>query len=126
MRFLTRTLVTAAALALAVLIVDGIELDGSGPVRNAFTLIGVALVFGLVNALIKPLVRKVGGCVYVVTLGLAALVVNGLLFLLTAWIADQMGLPFAIDGFWSAFWGALIVAVAGWLIGLAVPDRKTE
>lgn len=124
MRFLVRTLVTAAALALAAAVVDGIDVGGAGPLRNTLTLIGVALVFGLVNATLKPLIRKASGCIYWVTLGVAALVVNALLFLLTSWITSKLGLPFTVDGFWPAFWGALIVAVASWLIGLAVPDRK--
>ncbi|MEU5870928.1 phage holin family protein [Glycomyces sp. NPDC047369] len=124
MRFLVRTLVTAAALALAAAVVDGIDVGGAGPVRNVLTLIGVALVFGLVNATIKPLVRKASGCIYWVTLGVAALVVNGLLFLLTSWLATRLGLPFSVDGFWPAFWGALLVAVVSWIIGLALPDRK--
>jgi len=123
MRFLIRTLITAAALALAALVIDGIHVDASGPLRNTLTLIGVALVFGLVNATLKPLFRRAGGCVYWVTLGLAALVVNALLFLLTEWIAGRLGLPFTIDGFWPAFWGAILVAVVSWIVGLAVPDR---
>jgi putative membrane protein len=124
MRFLVRTLVTAAALALVALMLDGIDVTGDGPMRDGLTLVAVALVFGLVNATIKPMVRKVGGCVYVVTLGLAALVVNGLLFLLTSWIAGLLGLPFTVDGFWTAFWGALLVGIVSWLIGLAVPDGE--
>lgn len=124
MRFFTRALVTAVALGLATLIIDGIEVSGSGVLRNVLTLIAVAVVFGLVNGWIKPMVKKVGGCLYVVTLGLAALVVNALLFLLTAWIANLLDLPFHIDGFWPAFWGAIFVAVVSWLITLLVPGVK--
>jgi putative membrane protein len=126
MRFIVHTLVTAAALALVALLLSGIHVDGSGPVENTVTLVGVALVFGLVNAFLKPLIRKVGMCLYVATLGLVALVVNALLFLLTEWVADQFGLPFEIDGFWPAFWGALLISIVSWVIGIAIPERKAS
>jgi putative membrane protein len=67
------------------------------------------------------------GCLfYVLTLGLIALVVNGLLLWLASWVADKLSLPFHITGFWAAFWGALIVSVVGWLLGVLVPDRLDE
>lgn len=124
MRFLMHTLITAAALAFATWILDGIRVDADGPARNAATLIGVALVFGLVNAALKPLIRKATGCLYVVTVGIAALVVNGLLFLLTEWIASRLGLPFEIDGFWPAFWGAIIVSAVSAILSFAVPSKN--
>lgn len=63
------------------------------------------------------------GCVfYLLTLGLFALVVNALLFLLTDRIARALDLPFQVDGFWAAFWGAIVMAVVTWLISVAVPD----
>ncbi|HET6212385.1 MAG TPA: phage holin family protein, partial [Micromonosporaceae bacterium] len=62
----------------------------------------------------------------VLTLGLIALVVNALLFMLTSWLADQLKLPFNVDGFWAAFWGAIIVGVVSWLINLAIPDRRKK
>jgi hypothetical protein len=63
---------------------------------------------------------------YVLTLGLIALVVNGLLLWLASWVAGKLSLPFHITGFWAAFWGAIIVSVVGWLIGVLVPDRLDE
>ena len=66
----------------------------------------VALIFGIVNAVLKPIAIKIIGCLfYVLTLGLIGLVVNGLLFMLTSWVAAQLSLPFHITGFWAAFWG---------------------
>jgi putative membrane protein len=61
---------------------------------------------------------------YIVTLGLIAFVVNALLFLLVDWIAGLLKLPFNVDGFWAAFWGAIIVGVVSWIINLVIPDRK--
>jgi putative membrane protein len=125
MRFLIRLLVTAVALWVATLVVSGITVSGRGTAANALTLLVVALIFGLVNAVLKPIV-KIFGCVfYVLTLGLIAFVVNALLFLLTSWIADQLNLPFHVSGFWSAFWGAIIVGVVSWAIMLVIPDRRS-
>ena len=113
----------AVALWIATLIVPGVEVSGRNTGNNVLTLVVVALVFGVVNAVLKPLI-KVFGCVfYLLTLGLFALVVNALLFLLTDWIAGVLKLPFHVDGFWAAFWGAIVVAVVSWLISVVVPDR---
>ncbi len=123
MGFLIRLAITAVALWIATLIVPGVEVSGRNTGNNVLTLIAVALVFGVVNAVLKPLI-KVFGCVfYLLTLGLFALVVNALLFLLTDWIAGVLKLPFHVDGFWAAFWGAIVVAVVSWLISVVVPDR---
>ncbi|AXO32490.1 phage holin family protein [Micromonospora chalcea] len=123
MGFLIRLAITAVALWIATLIVPGVEVSGRNTGNNVLTLIVVALVFGVVNAVLKPLI-KVFGCVfYLLTLGLFALVVNALLFLLTDWIAGVLKLPFHVDGFWAAFWGAIVVAVVSWLISVVVPDR---
>lgn len=126
MWFLLRTAVTAVALWIATLLVGGIEVSGSSTIRNLLTLLAVALIFGLVNAVLKPLIKLFGCVFYVLTLGLIALVVNALLFLLTGWLADQLNLPFELDGFWPAFWGAIVVGVVSWLINLAVPDRPRD
>jgi len=122
MDFLLRTLATAVALWIAT-IVPGISLTSDEAWRNVLTLLAVALIFGLINAVLKPIIKVVGCVFYILTLGLIALVVNALLFMLTGWIADQLSLPFEVDGFWPAFWGAIIVAVVSWAITLALPDR---
>ncbi|GHJ12110.1 MULTISPECIES: phage holin family protein [unclassified Micromonospora] len=126
MGFLIRLAITAVALWVTTLIVPGVHVTGRNGGNTVFTLIVVALVFGVVNAVLKPLI-KVFGCVfYLLTLGLFALVVNALLFLLTDWIAGVLRLPFHVDGFWAAFWGAIVVSVVSWLISVAVPDRLEE
>ncbi|MCW3844747.1 phage holin family protein [Micromonospora yasonensis] len=123
MGFLIRLVITAIALWITTLIVPGVEVTGRNGANIALTLLAVALIFGLVNAVLKPVI-KVFGCVfYLLTLGLFALVVNALLFLLTNWIARQLHLPFHVDGFWAAFWGAIVMAVVSWLISVALPDR---
>jgi putative membrane protein len=126
MRFLIRVLVTAVGLWVADLLVSGISVSGKATWENVLTLLAVALIFGIVNAVLKPLIKLVGCLFYVLTLGLIALVVNGLLFLLTGWLADQLNLPFHVSGFWAGFWGAIIVGVVSWLIGLIIPEPHRD
>ena len=119
--FVVRVLVIAVSLWVATLLVAGIELGGSSTSARIGTLLVVALIFGLVNAMLKPLIKVVGCPLYVLTLGLIGLVVNALLFLLVGWLADAFGLPFVVDGFWSGFWGAIVVAVVGFVLHLVDP-----
>jgi putative membrane protein len=120
---LIRLVITAVALWVTTLVVPGINVVGRSAGANALTLLVVALIFGIVNAVLKPIIHLVGCVFYVLTLGLFALVVNALLFLLTDWIARVFNLPFQVNGFGSAFWGAIVVGVVSWLISLVVPNR---
>ncbi|OZV80088.1 hypothetical protein CA850_15350 [Micromonospora echinospora] len=122
MGFLIRLVTSAVALWVATLIVPGVEVSGRSGLHSALTLLVVALIFGVVNAVLKPVIQVVGCVFYLLTLGLFALVVNALLFLLTDWIAAGLDLPFRVDGFWPAFWGAIVVAVVSWLISVVVRD----
>jgi len=124
MKLLLRILIPAAALGVAHLVVPGIELNGGSNLSKAGTLIAVALIFGVVNAVLKPIVKTVGCLFYVLTLGLIGLVVNGLLLWLCSWIAGKLTLPFHITGFWPAFWGAIIVGLVGWLLNLLFDDHR--
>jgi len=123
MRFLIRLLASAAALAVATAVVPGIELTTASVASKVLTLLGVALIFGLVNAILKPIVKIVGCVFYILTLGLIALVVNALLLWFTSWLAGKLSLPWHITGFWPAFWGALLVSVVGWLLGILIRDK---
>ncbi|MFI9811033.1 phage holin family protein [Saccharothrix variisporea] len=117
MGILVQVLVTAIAVWVST-VIPGIDLgEGSTPAKIG-TLLGVALLFGLVNAVVKPVVKFFGCVFYIVTLGLIGLVVNGLLFWLTGWLAGELGLPFAVTGFWPAFWGAIIVALTSWVLNI--------
>lgn len=126
MGFLIQLLFTAGALWLSTVIVPGIEVSGDNTTQNLLTLLVVALIFGIVNALVKPIVQVLGCAFYILTLGLFALVVNALMFWLTAWLADQINLPFHVAGFWDAFWGAVIVTVVGWIVGMMLPRKPQE
>ena len=118
--------VIAVALWVATVLVPGIELGAGSTVSRIGTLLAVALVFGVVNAVIKPIVQVLGCAFYVLTLGLIAFVVNALLFLLVGRIAGALGLPFTVDGFWSAFWGAIVVGLVSLLLQWLVPDRPVR
>jgi putative membrane protein len=126
MRVIIHVLITAAALAVATAVVPGIQLLAGTTLAKVTTLVVVALIFGVVNAVLKPVVKAVGCVFYILTLGLIGLVVNALLFLLTSWVAGKLREPFHITGFWPAFWGAIIVGVVGWLLGILLRDRRRE
>src|SRR3954453_10602222 len=123
MGILIRLLITAVSLWIATLLIDGIQLTTDSVPGKVGTLLAVAVIFGLVNAILRPIIKAIGCGFYILTLGLIAIVVNGLLFMLTSWIADQFDLPFHVDGFWpAAVLGALIVGVVSWLLNAFVPD----
>ena len=134
MKVIVKILVVAVALWVATKLIPGITVDvtktsqrliesASNSVNEILILIVVALIFGIINAVIKPIVKTVGCAFYILTLGLIALVVNALLLLLTSWIAEQLGLAFHVSGFMAAFWGAIIISVVSWLLGLFIPDN---
>ena len=123
MATLVRIAVVAVALWIAILVVPGIVVTATTPELRIGTLVGVAIVFGVVNAVVKPVVKLLGCAFYILTLGLISLVVNALLFLLTGWIAAQLKLPFTVDGFWAAFWGAIVVGLVSFVLHVAIPDR---
>src|SRR5215472_307745 len=125
MKLLLRILIVAAALGVAHLAISGIELLGNSNPKKILTLIVVALIFGVVNAVIKPVVKAVGCLFYVLTLGLIGLVVNAFLLWLCSWVAGKLSVPFHITGFWPAFWGAIIVGVVSWALTLLL-DRTAK
>jgi putative membrane protein len=124
MRVLIRIAISAAALAVATALLPGIELRAGSTVSKVLTLLAVALIFGVVNAVLKPVIKTVGCVFYILTLGLVGLVVNGLLLWLVSVVAGDLSLPFHITGFWPAFFGAIIVGVVGWLLNVLVKERE--
>ncbi|GAA3758712.1 phage holin family protein [Salinactinospora qingdaonensis] len=120
MSLIIRIIVNAVALWAAVFLIDGIDVGAETLPNQILVYVLVGAIFGVVNAVIKPIVKTVGCAFYAVTLGLFALVVNALLLLLTGWLAGLFELPFTIEGFWPAFWGAIIIAVVSWLLNLFV------
>ncbi|MEU6183412.1 phage holin family protein [Streptomyces coeruleorubidus] len=123
MNFLVKTIANAGALAVAVWLLDKITLTGDGTGKKIGTLIVVALIFGLVNFLVKPVVKLLSLPLLILTLGLFTLVVNALMLLLTSWLADQLDLSFHVEGFWTAVLGGLIISVVSWALNVVLPDK---
>ncbi|MGW6566985.1 phage holin family protein [Streptomyces sp. NPDC054975] len=120
--FVVKTLANAGALGVAIWLVPDITLTGDSTANKAWTLILVALVFGLVNFLVKPIVKLISLPLFVLTLGLITLVINALMLLLTSWLADKLDLSFQVDGFWTAVLGGLIISVVSWALNVVLPD----
>lgn len=121
MRFLIWVAVNALALAAATALLDGIRLTGDTTQDQVITLVLVALIFGVVNAVIAPVVKLLSLPFIILTLGLLLLVINALMLMLTGWISEQFGLDFTVDGFWTAVLGAIIVTIATWAIQIVLP-----
>ncbi|MET3427702.1 putative membrane protein [Actinoplanes tereljensis] len=127
MGILIRLVITAVSLWISTFVISGIELNTDSVPKKVVTLLVVAAIFGIVNAVLRPIVKVIGCGLYVLTLGLIAVVVNGLLFLLTSWIAGELDLPFHVDNFWpSAVLGALLVGVVSWVLNMLVPDGSDD
>ncbi len=108
--FLIRTVIIAIALAVAAWLVGGIDYDNYGALLLA------AVIFGLVNAFIKPVLAFVTCPLILLTLGLFTLVLNALMMGLTSWIAEQIGVGFHVESFRDAFFGAIIVSLVSWVL----------
>lgn len=119
MRFLVRVLINALALWVASRLVPSIVFGG-----ELGTLLLVALLFGLVNALLKPILKVLTCPLQILTLGLFTLVLNAFLLGLTGWLAGQLGLAFEVQGFWAAFWGAIVVSIVSVVVALILPGEQ--
>lgn len=127
MGFLGRAAITGLALWVVTLIVPGIDfVGGSSDLQRIGIVLVVAMIFGLVNAIIKPFVILLSLPLYVLTLGLFQVVVNALMLWITAWITEHTthwGL--AIDKFWwTAIWAAILLSIVGW--AFSAPFRGVE
>ncbi|MBT2390200.1 MULTISPECIES: phage holin family protein [Streptomyces] len=121
--FVVKTIANAAALAVAIWVLQDITLTGDSTGKKTLTLILVALLFGLVNFLVKPVVKLLTLPLFILTLGLITLVINALMLLLTSWLADAVDLNFHVEGFWTAVLGGLIISVVSWAMNVALPDK---
>ncbi len=121
MKFILRWIVIAVALYAAIAILPGIGYEG-----NWIGIFLLALIFGLVNALLRPILKFLTCPLIILTLGLFTLVINTVLFAISAWVGNQVGLPLTItDPFWwNAFFGALIVSVISIFLNLFLKDER--
>jgi putative membrane protein len=123
MKLLVRLLANAVALGIAAWLLAGITINGSTTGRRVITLLVVAAIFGVVNAVVKPLATILSLPFIVLTLGLLIFVINALMLLLTSWISDGLNIPFHVNGFGTALLGALIITVVSWLVNVLLPDE---
>lgn len=120
-KFVIRWGITAAAVAVAAWIVPGISVQEP---HRVWSVVLVALVLGLINAFIRPVLYGLSCGLIVLTLGLFTLVINGLMLWLASWITDNwIGLEFHVDGFWTAVLGALIISVVSTFVSIFVGDK---
>jgi putative membrane protein len=133
MKHLIGIVVSAIALGVAAWLVPGIivgayHLDNhvitNSSVEKGITLLAVAVIFGIINTVLKPVIKALGCGLYVLTLGLVAIIVNGLLLWLVSYIAGDLKLPFHITGFVPAVEGALIVGIVTWGLHLILGDDR--
>ncbi|MGW0698127.1 phage holin family protein [Streptomyces sp. NPDC002867] len=123
MNFLVKTIANAGALLVAIWLLQDITLTGDSTGKKAWSLILVALIFGLVNFLVKPVVKLLTLPLFILTLGLITLVINALMLLLTSWLADELDLNFHVEGFWTAVLGGLIISVVSWALNVVLPEK---
>lgn len=121
--FVVKTIANAGALAVAIWLLSDITLTGDSTGRKALALIVVALLFGVVNFVVKPVVKLLTLPLFILTLGLITLVVNALMLMLTSWLAGLFDLNFHVDGFWTAVLGGLIISVVSWALNVVLPDE---
>jgi putative membrane protein len=121
MIFLLRLLINAVALWVAIQLVDGIDHRGT-----LWSLLFVALVFGALNASIRPMLKLLSLPVIILTLGLFIFVINALMLMLTGWVSGVLNLGFYVTGFWDAFWGGLIVSVVSLALSLFTGVGNTK
>ena len=125
MKLLLRLVGNAVALYAASTLIDGIQFGAGGEVELG-SLLMVALIFGVVNAIIKPIVKVVTCPAFLVTLGLFTFVVNSLMLLLTGWLAGLLNVDFQVDGFGPAFLGAIVISFVSFLLSLFISSEKDD
>jgi putative membrane protein len=124
--WIIRTIANACGLAVAAWLFDGIRITGSSDRDKVLTLLLVALVFGIINEFVRPIVAFLSIPLYLLTLGLFFFVVNALMLLLTSWLADKLDIGFHVSGFWTAVFGAIVISLISWWIGLLFPRSPSD
>jgi len=127
MAFLVRVLINGVAIWLATLILPGLHIVGGDSNWETLAIILlIALVFGLVNAIVKPIVAFLSIPLYILTLGLFTIIVNALMLMLTAWITEATDWGLRIDNFGVACWGAIIISIVSLVLSVLVPGPRVE
>ena len=120
---IVQLLINAAALYVAILLVDGLEF-AFGSTEAWLKFLVVALIFGLVNTIVRPILRILTLPITMITLGLFLIVINALMLLLTGAISDQLGLGFEVDGFLAALLGSLVISIVGTILAMVIGTTR--
>jgi putative membrane protein len=123
LRFVVKTLINAAAIWVATAVVTGITLTSGDWQHKTLTIVLVALLFGVVNFVIKPIVKLFSLPLFILTLGLITFVINALMLWLTSWASGKLSLDFHVDGFVPALLGSLIISIVAWALHLVFRDE---
>jgi putative membrane protein len=123
-RFLIWVVVNGLALAAAAWLIEGIRVEGSSTEEQVITLIVVALIFGVVNAVVEPIVKLFSLPFIILTLGLFLIVINAAMLLLTSWISGELGRRFEVEGFWTAVLGAIVITISTWILEAVLPEGR--
>ncbi|MEY9838552.1 phage holin family protein [Streptacidiphilus sp. EB103A] len=123
LRFVVKTLINAAAIWVATAIVTGITLTSGDWQHKTLTVVLVALLFGVVNFVIKPIVKLFSLPLFILTLGLITFVINALMLWLTSWASGKLSLDFHVDGFVPALLGSLIISIVAWALHMVFRDE---
>lgn len=121
---LVRLAINAVALYAAIAILNGKGITPQS--ENWVSLIWLALIFGVSNAVLKPVLTVVGCPILILTLGLGALLINTLLFYLAGLVGTQFGVGFTVDGFWPAFLGSVIVSLVSFTLNIFIKDDRDD
>jgi putative membrane protein len=127
MAFVVRVLINGVAIWFATLILPGLTVvGGDTDLQQIGIILAVALVFGIVNAVVKPIVAFLSIPLYIITLGLFTIIVNALMLMLTAWITESTHWGLRIDNFGVACWGAIIISVVSFVLSVLTPSSRSR
>jgi putative membrane protein len=119
-KLLIRLVINAIALYIAVAVMNdhGIQAQND----SWWSILLLAIIFGLINALLRPLLIVLSCPLIILTLGLGTILINTALFYITGVIGTQFGVGFTVDGFWPALWGAVIVSLISFILSIFLKD----
>jgi len=125
MNFLLRVIINAVAIWLATLVLSGLDVVGGGDTTTTvIVFLVVALVFGIVNAVVKPIVKLLALPLYVLTLGLFTVIVNAAMLWITSWLSLRSEYGLRIDNFGTAVLGALIISIVSFVLSVALKNKR--
>jgi putative membrane protein len=121
-RFIFRLVVNGFALFAAVYLVPGLNLQNESPVSY----IVLALIFGVVNALVKPILKLLTCPIILLTLGLFTIIINVAVVYITAWLGGQFGFGLSVPDFWTGLFGALVISVVSFVLSIIFKDELDD